>query len=170
MATEKQLAALEPGKWKPGQSGNPGGRSRKRPQSEANEDLLRSEIPPMMLAAMNKNGRILRAHATWADAIALGLGRKAVAGDSACAKELRESVEGKSVQRIELGAPGAAGFRVNVKFEVPLTAAAALACLEQQHAKKKMDVIDCEANDVDKTTVNIGDTISSDESITKASS
>ncbi len=39
---------------------------------------------------------------TWSDAIACSLARRAVRGDVAAAKELRESVEGRSVQRVEL--------------------------------------------------------------------
>lgn len=103
------------------------GRPRKRPQSEANDDLLRMEIPESMLRQLNtvmQNGRavqmqILKAGATWADAIAYGLAKKAVMGDATAAKELRESVEGKSVQRVELTSPEDKGFEVKVTFELP---------------------------------------------------
>ena len=70
---------------------------------------------------MNKGmgKEVLKKGACWADAIAYGLARKAVAGDSAAAKELRESVEGKSVQRVELTSPEDKGFEVKVTFEMP---------------------------------------------------
>lgn len=111
------------------QIGNPGGpgRPRKRPQSEANDDLLRMEIPDQMLRQLNTimvaghatTMQILKKGATWADAIAYGLAKKAVQGDATCAKELRESVEGKSVQRIELQSPEDRGFEVRVTFDLP---------------------------------------------------
>lgn len=114
-----QYRGLKP--FQPGVSGNPAGRPRKRPQSEANDELLRSEVPEIMRTSMNKGmgKEVLAKGATWADAIAYGLARKAVAGDSAAAKELRESVEGKSVQRVELTSPEDKGFEVKVSFEMP---------------------------------------------------
>jgi hypothetical protein len=99
MPTEKQLANLRP--WKKGECPNPGGR-RKRPQSDANLALLLSPIPQFMLNAINRNGKLLEKGATWAQAISIGQARKAIAGSSECAKELRESVEGKAPARIEL--------------------------------------------------------------------
>lgn len=98
--------------WQPGQSGNPNGRPRKRPLSEAHDDVLRMELPMEVRVAMK-----LKAGATWADAIALGIARKAVAGDVSAAKEMREAVEGKATQRIELVTPEDRGFDVNVRFE-----------------------------------------------------
>ena len=103
------------------------GRSRKRPQSEANDDLLRTEIPDAWRKAMNsvmmdgrkQNVEILKKGATFADAIAYGLAKKAMIGDATAAKELRESVEGKSVQRVELSSPEDKGFEVRVTFEPP---------------------------------------------------
>jgi len=66
-----------PANLKPFLPGNPGGpgRPRKRPQSEANEDLLRMEIPEEWRRAINKikvNGvertvEILKKGATFAD-------------------------------------------------------------------------------------------------------
>jgi hypothetical protein len=100
MPTEKQLANLRP-PWKPGERVPGAGRPRKRPISEAYDDLVRSVAPGPVRAALG-----LGKDATWADCIALGQARRAVKGDSACAKEVREGVEGKSTQRIELGAPG----------------------------------------------------------------
>ena len=123
MPTETSISNLKPA-WQPGQSGNPHGRPRKRPQSEANEELLRAEVPEVMRVSMNKGmgKEVLKKGACWADAIAYGLARKAVAGDATAAKELRESVEGKSVQRVELTSPEDKGFEVKVTFEMPAKA------------------------------------------------
>ena len=88
--------------WKPGESGNPAGRPRKRPLSDSHEELLRSIAPPEIRNALNQRGARLDKTATWSDCISYSLGRKAIAGDVTAAKELRESVEGKSTQRIEL--------------------------------------------------------------------
>lgn len=103
------------------------GAPRKRPQSEANDDLLRMTLPEDWRKAINtvkvdgvrKPVELLKPGATFADAIAVGLGKKAIAGDATCAKELRESVEGRSVQRIEMSAPEDRGFEVRVTFESP---------------------------------------------------
>jgi hypothetical protein len=97
-------------RFQPGHAPLPGaGRPRNRPQSEASDDFLRMEIPEPWRKAMNKvtvDGRpttveILKPGATFADAIAYGLGKKAMTGDAVAAKELREAVEGKATQRFE---------------------------------------------------------------------
>ena len=89
--------------------------------------MLRMEIPEAWRRAINSvtiDGRrttveILKPGATFADAIAYGLSKKAMAGDATAAKELRESVEGKSVQRVEITSPEDRGFEVRVTFEMP---------------------------------------------------
>jgi hypothetical protein len=89
------LANLRP-PWKPGERVPGAGRPRKRPVSEAYDALLRSVAPAQVRSAMG-----LGKTATWADCIALGQARRAVRGDSTCAKEVREAVEGKATQRFE---------------------------------------------------------------------
>jgi len=94
--------------------------------SEANEDLLRMVIPEAWRKAMNSvtiGGvkqvvEILKPGATFADAIAYGLAKNALQGDASCAKEMRESTEGKATQRVELVSPEDRGFEVSVTFEV----------------------------------------------------
>ncbi len=96
--------------------------------SEANEDLLRMVIPEAWRKAMNSvtiGGvkqvvEILKPGATFADAIAYGLAKNALQGDASCAKEMRESVEGKATQRIEVVSPEDRGFQVSVTFEMPV--------------------------------------------------
>jgi Family of unknown function (DUF5681) len=99
-------------RFKPGQSGNPLGRPRKRPQSEANDERLRSLLDNATRIKMG-----LPVGATQADGISWMLVEKAKRGDVFAAKELRESVEGKSVQRHELGGPTETGWKVSVEYE-----------------------------------------------------
>lgn len=102
------------------QIGNPGnpnaiGRPRKRPVTEAHDDLLRLQVPQDIALAMRKYG--LKPNATWADAISLGLARQAIAGNVAAAKELTDRVEGKATQRIELLSHEDRSVEITVQFE-----------------------------------------------------
>lgn len=117
---------LVPTQFKPGHVPSPeSGPKRKRPMSEANDDLLRQEIPEEMLLGLNtaviggvrKNMKILKKGATWADAIAYGLVKQALLGQVPAAKELRESVEGKATQRIELISQEDKQIELSVIFE-----------------------------------------------------
>src|SRR5690349_2195648 len=84
--------------YKPGQSGNPAGRPRKRPLSEAYDNLLRELLPEQERKALK-----LPVGTTWAEAIASSRARHALtrAGVES-ARELREAVEGRATQRVEL--------------------------------------------------------------------
>ena len=73
--------------WKPGQSGNPGGRPKNRPISDELERLLAQEAP-------NSSGK------TWAVVIAEALLRKARKGDARAIAELANRVEGKPHQSL----------------------------------------------------------------------
>ncbi|MHB1674257.1 MAG: DUF5681 domain-containing protein [Acidobacteriaceae bacterium] len=73
--------------WKPGQSGNPGRRPKKRPISEELERLLAEEAP-------NDGGKL------WAAVIAEALLRKAREGDVRAIAELANRVEGKPHQSL----------------------------------------------------------------------
>jgi len=112
-ASENSLANLAP-PWEPGQSGNPKGRPPKRPQSEANEELLRRAAPVEVVVALRNLG--LPANATCAEVLALCLFREGIKGNVVAIKELRESVEGKAMQRIELTSPEDRGWEVRVTY------------------------------------------------------
>jgi hypothetical protein len=89
--------------WKPGQpSPNPAGRPRKRPITEAYEKWMRAAVDPRDRAKFAEKGYYLAADATNADAVAFAQGRKALAGDTLAAKEMREAIEGRSKMRIEV--------------------------------------------------------------------
>jgi hypothetical protein len=124
-----------PANLKPFQVGNPGGpgRPRKRPISEAYDDLLRTQLPETERKALK-----LKPGVTWAEAIALSRARHALtrAGVES-AREMREATEGKAVARFELGSgedrtpefvvvyataiPGGKAFEpaIDVKAELP---------------------------------------------------
>lgn len=81
-----------------GQSGNPGGRgSNGRPISESLRMLLRAEEDDVTSGAYRKP----RGSRTVAEAIAMTLIRKSIAGDPAAIKEVLDRTEGKAVQAIE---------------------------------------------------------------------
>jgi hypothetical protein len=76
--------------FKPGQSGNPGGRPKTAPLSQACRDLLASSVPD------DSQGR------TYAEAIAEKLAQKALAGDIRAAQELADRAEGRPRQSLEI--------------------------------------------------------------------
>lgn len=93
--TKDQTRGIKPYEWKPGQSGNPGGRPRKKPISDRYEmlaEILLEEDVRLMLK-MPKGS-------TYGDAAALQQFRAAIKGETSAIKEIREAIEGKSTIRI----------------------------------------------------------------------
>jgi hypothetical protein len=79
-------------------SGNQNGRPRKGPISEAYDNLLRARLPEKERKALG-----LKPGVTWAQAIAVALARHALTPSGVeSAKELREAVEGRATQQVEL--------------------------------------------------------------------
>ena len=95
---------LEKHRFKPGTINSPGRPKgiRKREQSEAHEQILRSPLFPKIRKRFIEGGYIVPPGATIADGISVALAIKALAGDVAAAKELRESAEGKARIRVEV--------------------------------------------------------------------
>lgn len=94
--------------WKPGQSGNPGGRKKNRPITDRYGAVVEIPLPERIRKSFNAAGVELKAGATWGDAIAMAAvleGIKTKNGVLA-RKELREALEGKSPQRLEIINPG----------------------------------------------------------------
>lgn len=85
----------EPYKWKPGQSGNPGGRPKKTSISDAYAKLVDRRLPDEICRKLGLSKR-----ATWADALALGQMRSAVKGKTDAAREIADRVEGKTAQAV----------------------------------------------------------------------
>src|SRR6266481_3282677 len=101
--------------WQPGQSGNPGGRPKKRPLSESYDELLREMLPEQERKALN-----LPPGTTWARAIGLSRARHALTRSGVeSAREMREATEGKACARFEFLSPQDRNFDVRVVFELP---------------------------------------------------
>jgi|SRR6516225_1111798 len=76
--------------WKPGTSGNPGGRPKMAHLSNACRELLAALVPN------DPEGR------TYAQAIAETLAQKALAGDIRAAQEIADRAEGRARQSVEI--------------------------------------------------------------------
>jgi hypothetical protein len=88
--TEGSVRNSEATRWKPGQSGNPGGRPKTAPLSQACRELLAAPVPD------DAKRR------TYAEAIAESLAEKALEGDIRAAQELGDRAEGRARQSIEI--------------------------------------------------------------------
>ncbi len=75
--------------WKPGVSGNPGGRPKAKAVSEEIKLLLAQEAP-------SAGGK------TWTEVVALAIVKKASKGDVRAFAELMNRAEGKATQTVEL--------------------------------------------------------------------
>jgi len=126
-ANPNSLKNLSPAK--PGDVRNPTGRNRNRPYTDAYEGVAEAPLPEFVRRQLNKQV-ILDARnkklpdlfpegITWAEASALRQHLNAVLnGDTRAATEVREAVEGRATQRIELS-------KRNSKLEELLDAARA---------------------------------------------
>ena len=92
--------------WKPGQSGNPSGRPKTRPISDAYLAVADLPLPEDWRLKLK-----LPKGATYRQAVALRQFHQAIKGIPQAAREIREAIEGKSSQRIEL--TGAGGKPLN---------------------------------------------------------
>ena len=87
--------------WKPGQSGNPGGRPKRRPISDRYEVLADTVLPDDLRRKLS-----LKEGATYGDALALRIFHAAIKGAPPAAREVREAIEGKADQRIQITGAG----------------------------------------------------------------
>jgi hypothetical protein len=88
--TGKQVPGSEATRFQPGRSGNPGGRPKTAPLSQACRELLAVPVPD------DPDGR------TYAEAIAQKLAQKAIEGDIRAAQEIADRAEGRARQSIEI--------------------------------------------------------------------
>jgi hypothetical protein len=93
MAGKGKIENLRPA-WRPGESGNPAGRPKRRPISDAYAEYLQRPVPEKLRSELD-----LWEGATFADAIAAGLVIAVCKGSVAAARELREATEGKAGDR-----------------------------------------------------------------------
>ena len=92
-ANAKKATWLQPYHWKPGQSGNPLGKPKRKPITDRYHEQLEVVAPRALSEELG-----LPPQATMADVIARRMAIRAVSGRQAveAAREMREAVEGKS--------------------------------------------------------------------------
>lgn len=101
----KNTSGLTP--WKPGQSGNPGGRPKKRPITDEYFALADKPIPEKLRKKLQPKFDVeLWDGITFAQVNALRrfLDSFTVGGQTS-SKEIRESIEGKAPERLEITGP-----------------------------------------------------------------
>jgi len=86
--TGRNTAGLRP--WKPGQSGNPSGRPKRKPLTDAYAAILDKKIPREVAARLKLLGQ-----PTYAQVIAISLAKEAIKGKVNAAAELADRVEGR---------------------------------------------------------------------------
>ena len=92
--------------WPKGVSGNPAGGPKRRPFSDRYAIMAEQPLPDDLRRKLH-----LDKGATWGDAVSYRLFVAAFKGQPTAARELREAVEGRAAQRIEL--TGAGGKPLN---------------------------------------------------------
>src|SRR5436853_3268171 len=75
--------------WKPGQSGNPSGRPKRRPITDSYIEMADQELPPEMWQRLG-----MKPGSTFAHAVARGQFINAIKGDVKNASEIRQAIEG----------------------------------------------------------------------------
>jgi hypothetical protein len=106
--------------WKPGQSGNPTGRPKKRPITDEYFQILGEPIPEEIRAMVNKqfNQEILQPGATWARAGAVRRVMDMIMPNGhPASKEIREAIEGKAPLRLEIQGTQRKEVTLKVIFE-----------------------------------------------------
>jgi len=92
-------------RFRPGKSGNPGGRPRRLPITERYAETLEMQLPPVQRRQMEQDiGMKLPKKFTFGDAIALRTAIEAMNSVKAT-REMREAVEGRAPERIFVRAP-----------------------------------------------------------------
>ena len=90
--------------FKPGQSGNPGGRPKKSPITSRLEARAEEPCPPEYIKALK-----LKPGATWGDAWIEMMNRQALGGEKhgvvQAFREITDRLEGKAIARVEMAGP-----------------------------------------------------------------
>ena len=80
--------------WKPGESGNPSGRPKRRPITDSYIEMARQKMPPELCKQLG-----MKSGSTYAQAVARAQFIKAMKGEAKNASEIREAIEGNATQR-----------------------------------------------------------------------
>ena|SRR5436853_4742479 len=80
--------------WKPGQSGNPSGRPKRRPITDSYIEMADQELPPEMCQRWG-----MKPGSTFAHALARGQFINAIKGNVKNASEIRQAIEGNATPR-----------------------------------------------------------------------
>lgn len=110
-------------RFKKGQSGNPGGKPKKRPITDEYANLADQPLPEKLRQQLQtKLGVKLAPGTTFSQSVAIrryleAMGYKMETGGTKAAKEIRESMEGKAPQRIEITQAPKTEIRIRVKFD-----------------------------------------------------
>lgn len=95
-------ANIVPHQFKPGQSGNPGGRPKKQPITDYLIDQLDQPIPEAMKAKLPPIFvDVYGTEATFGQVLAFKLITQGLRGDMQAAKEILDRVEGKVTKKLE---------------------------------------------------------------------
>jgi hypothetical protein len=98
--------------WQPGQTGNPGGRPKKKPITDRYLRIVETELPDEIRTALS-----LPRGATFGDAIALAQARQTIKGETAAAKQMREAIEGRSITQADFEGNNAA---MTIIWDMPM--------------------------------------------------
>ena len=112
MAGKGRIENLRP--WKPGESGNLSGRPKKRPISDRYAERAETALPEE-----ERLKRGLPSGATYGDALALDQFNAALNGKTEAAREIREAIEGKAGQRMEISEPEKKDVQIHVVYDKP---------------------------------------------------
>jgi len=82
--------------WKPGESGNPSGRPKRRPITDSYIEMARQKMPLEMCKQLG-----MKPGSTYAQAVARAQFIKAMKGEVRNASEIREAIEGNATQRVK---------------------------------------------------------------------
>jgi hypothetical protein len=95
MAGKGRIENLRP-PWKPGESGNPDGRPKKRPISDRYNSLAETPLPEKRRLELD-----LPQGTTYGDALTTGQFDAAIDGNCRAAREIREAIEGRTNEASE---------------------------------------------------------------------
>ena len=82
--------------WKPGESGNPSGRPKRRLITDCYIEMARQKMPPELCKQLG-----MKPGSTYAEAVARAQFIKAMKGEAKNASEIREAIEGNATQRVK---------------------------------------------------------------------